>query len=350
MEERIITFAQAVNEALEQSMAADDSVILLGEGVPDPKGIFGTTLNLQQKFGKDRVIDMPLSENAMTGAGVGAAITGLRPVLVHQRVDFSLLSFDQIVNNAAKWFYMFGGQKSVPLVIRMIIGQGWGQGAQHSQNLHALFAHIPGLKVVMPTTAYDAKGLLISSIRDNNPVIFLEHRWLHHTSSNVPKEAYEIPLGKAKIVLEGKDITIISNSYMTLEALRAADFLQQHGISAEIIDLRTKKPLDEQAILNSVSKTGKLIVLDSGHYSGGIAGEIISRVSEKSFSSLKTAPVRITLPDFPVPTSHGLSKYYYPRYQDILKEVFKMLGKEEPILPEPSGLLDVPDSSFKGPF
>lgn len=348
---RILTYSQAVREALEQSMAKDGSIILIGEGVPDPKGVFGTTLGLLQKFGPDRVMDMPVSENGMTGVCIGAAITGMRPILVHQRVDFSLLSLDQIINNAAKWHYMFGGQKCVPLVIRMIIGQGWGQGAQHSQNLQALFTHVPGLKVVMPTTAYDAKGLLISSIKDNNPVIFLEHRWLHNTSSKVPEEMYEIPIGKGRVVREGQDCTIVASSYMTLEALRAADFLNGKGISAEVIDLRTLKPLDDDLIFASVTKTGRLIVVDSGHYTGGFAGEIIARVSEKLFSKLKTPPSRITLPDFPSPSTPGLTKYYYPRYTDIAIKVMDTLERPEWLdFPEDNSPLDIPDASFTGPF
>src|SRR3989344_1474080 len=194
---RIINGAQAIREALDQSLAKDPRVFVVGEGVPDPKGVFGTSIGLREKYGKNRVWDMPVAENGMTGACIGAAISGMRPVLVHQRLDFALLSLDQIIKNAAKWFYMFGGQQSVPLVIRMVIGHGWGQGAQHSQNLQALFAHIPGLKVVMPATAHDAKGLLVASVRDNNPVIFLEHRWVHGVRGPVPEELYEIPLGQA---------------------------------------------------------------------------------------------------------------------------------------------------------
>jgi len=197
---REIKYFGAIREALDQSMQEDANIFIIGEGVPDPKGIFGTTSGLREKYGEKRVLDMPVSENALTGVCIGAALTGLRPVLMHQRVDFSLLSMDQIINNAAKWHYMFGGQLKVPLVIRMIIGRGWGQGAQHSQNLQALFSHIPGLKVVMPSTAYDAKGLLISSIKDNNPVIFLEHRWLHNISGFVPEESYTIQKGKGKII------------------------------------------------------------------------------------------------------------------------------------------------------
>ena len=354
--ERKITCIKAINEAIDQSMKKDSSVFIIGEGVPDPKGIFGTTLGLKEKY-EDRVLDMPIAENGMTGICIGAALGGLRPILVHQRIDFSLLSFDQIINNAAKWHYMFGGQSNVPLVIRVIIGRGWGQGAQHSQNIQALFSHIPGLKVIMPTTAYDAKGLLISSIKDNNPVIFIEHRWLYNIEDHVPKDFYSVPIGKGKVIKEGRDITIASTSYMTIEALKAAKHLEDNKISTEIIDIRTLKPLDDEIIFNSVKKTGRLLVLDLGYYSGGFAGEVIARVTEKHLNYLKTPPQRITLPDIPTPTSPGLTKYYYPLYINIVERVLKMLNKDNlflKILPtikkRKDAKLDVPDNSFTGPF
>lgn len=351
-EKRKIRYFEAIREATDQSMEKDESVIIIGEGVPDPKGIFGTTLGLQQKYGDKRVSDMPLSENAVTGACIGAALTGLRPILVHQRLDFVLLSLDQVINNAAKWHYMFGGKLKVPLVIRMVIGMGWGQGAQHSQCLQALFCHIPGLKVVMPSTAYDAKGLLISSIKDNNPVIFIEHRWLHNTIDYVPEEPYAVPLGKAKIAREGTDITIVSASYMTINAIKAADILKKAGISVEVIDVRTLKPLDSDTVLVSVKKTGHLLVADSGYNFCGFAAEIIAQASEKIFSHLKCPPQRITLPDLPTPSTPGLTKYYYPRHIEIIENILKMLKKENikvPMSEEPTHL-DVPDSSFTGPF
>ncbi|MBI3251555.1 MAG: alpha-ketoacid dehydrogenase subunit beta, partial [Candidatus Andersenbacteria bacterium] len=248
-EPRILSAAQAILEATSQAMADDPHVIIIGEGVPDPKGIFGTTLALRDTFGSARVWDMPVSENGLTGVCIGAAISGMRPILTHQRVDFSLLSLDQIINNAAKWHYMFGGQVSVPLVIRMVIGHGWGQGAQHSQNLQALFAHIPGLKVVMPASPYDAKGLLASAIHDNNPVIFLEHRWIHGMKGEVPADMYRIAIGKARRWHVGDDITIVSSGYMTVEALRASHILAQVGIMADLIDLRSIKPWDKAAVL-----------------------------------------------------------------------------------------------------
>ena len=350
---RTLTFAQAINEALFQAMEIDKSVICYGLGVPDPKGVFGTTLGLQEQFGEDRVFDMPASESAMTGVAIGASLNGIRPVMTHQRVDFSLLAMDQLVNNAAKWHYMFGGQTSVPITIRLIIGRGWGQGPTHSQSLQAWFAHVPGLKVVMPTTPYDAKGLLISSIEDNNPVIFVEHRWLYNIPDKVPDGIYRVPLGKANVVREGKDITIASTSYMTLEALRAGEMLAKDGISAEVIDIRTLKPLDQELILKSVCKTGRIVVADTGWKTVGFSAEIIATIAEKALSDLKSPPERVALPDCPTPTSPALAKYYYPRAVHLVATARKMLGLSTDELDEKDAIsipLDVPDMSFTGPF
>ena len=219
LKQRDITFVQAIREGLDQAMEQDPNLIVIGEGVPDPKAIFNTTSELQKKFGPKRVFDMPLSENGVTGVCIGAALSGMRTVLVHQRIDFAMLTMDQLVNNAAKWHYMFDGKASVPIVVRVIVGRGWGQGPQHSQSLQSMFAQVPGLKVVMPTTAYDAKGMLVSAIEDNNPVIFIEHRWLFNIKGEVPEDYYRVPLGTCDIKRNGNDVTIIANSYMTLEAL-----------------------------------------------------------------------------------------------------------------------------------
>lgn len=350
--DRQLKFFEALREALDICMERDPNVYIMGLGVPDPKGIFGTTLDFHKKYGDSRAMDIPTAENGITGIAIGSAIAGMRPVLTHQRVDFALLSIEQIVNQAANWHYMFGGKMKIPLVIRMIIGRGWGQGPQHSQSFHSWFAHVPGLKVVMPTTASDAKGLLISSIEDNNPVIFIEHRWLYNTQGIVPEGHYRVPLGKAKVSKEGKDVTIVAISYMTLEALRAAERLEGDGISVEVVDLRTIKPIDYNTVFQSVLKTGKLIVADIGWYTGGIGGEIIAKVSEEMFYSLKAPPRRIALPDSPTPTSWELTKYYYPRAFHIAATVRQILGypanaeeEKEPAVP-----LDVPDEFFKGPF
>jgi pyruvate dehydrogenase E1 component beta subunit len=351
---REITYAQAVLEATDQCMSADGSVYIMGLGVPDPKGIFGTTLGLRDKYGIQRVMDMPVSENAMTGVAIGSALKGMRPILTHQRIDFMLLSLDQVINNAAKWHYMFDGKLSVPLVIRVMIGRGWGQGPQHSQSLHSLFAHIPGLKVVMPFSPHDAKGLLISAIQDNNPVMFLEHRWLHNTHGEVPEKHYSLPIGKAKTVRKGKDVTIISASHMTLEALQAAEYLSKNQIEMEILDLRSIKPLDVDAIIESVKQTGRVIVADPGWSSFGLAAEIISTISENAFSALKQAPVRIAYPDTPTPTSWELTRHYYPKPIDIINAARKLMGLKETSEKEigfPQDVpLDIPDKSFTGPF
>lgn len=351
---RLLTFAQATNEAIDQAMARDQSVFVIGEGVPDPKNIFGTTAGLQKKYGSSRVMDMPVSENGLTGVCIGAALRGMRPILTHQRVDFSLLSADQLINNAAKWFFMFGGQQSVPLVIRMIVGRGWGQGAQHSQSLQAIYAHIPGLKVIMPTTASDAKGLLISAIEDNNPVISLEHRWLFNLTNHVPKQYFKIPIGKARVMHKGTDVTVVACSYASIEAYEVAQVLKKTGISIEVVDLRTIRPLDRDLINKSVNKTGRLLVVDTGWTTGGITAEVITQVVERSFSKLKSAPRRLALPDIPTPSAPALTKNFYPTKIDIAREIFALLGKKMPdlsqLFPPSKTPHDVPDETFKGPF
>lgn len=353
MGDRELKYFQALNEAVDLCMARDASVYIMGLGVPDPKGIFGTTLGLQEKYGPTRVMDIPVSENGMTGVAIGSAMVGMRPILTHQRVDFALLSLEQIVNQAANWHYMFGGNTSIPLVIRLIIGRGWGQGPQHSQSLQAWFAHIPGLKVVMPTTPKDAKGLLIASIEDNNPVIFMEHRWLHNISGYVPEGHYRVPLGKARVAREGRDLTMAATSYMTLEALRAAEMLAEVGIRAEVLDIRSLKPLDDDLLLESVKKTGNLLVADTGWTTMGFSAEIIARVAEGAFQFLKNAPVRVALPDCPTPTAPALANQYYPRAVHLSAAARRMLGLkvEERFFQEVAAIpLDVPDKGFTGPF
>lgn len=355
---RKITFAKAILEATDQIMEIDKNVYLMGLGVPDPKGIFGTTIGLQKKYSEKRVFDMPISENAMTGVCIGSAIRGMRPIITHQRADFFFLAFDQLINNASKWHYMFSNQMQVPMVIRLIVGQGWGQGPQHSQSIHSMLAHIPGLKIVMPSNPYDAKGLLVSAVKDNNPVIFIEHRWLHNIEGFVPEDIYEIELGKAKKISNGNDITIISLSNMTFEAWKAVASLEKENISVDLIDVRSVKPLDKDIILESVKKTGKVIIVDPDWKTLGFSSEIMALICEEAFSYLKKPPVRITYPDRFVPTSWTLSNFYYPSHKEIeikalelmdknsfameLKKKLKKMKSSEP--------LDVPDKNFKGPF
>lgn len=350
---RLLTYAEAIREGIDQAMAADDNVIVYGLGVDDPKAIFGTTAGLQQKYGRERVFDMPTAENAMTGVGIGAAINGIRPIMVHQRLDFFLLAMDQLVNGAAKWHFMFGGQSKVPITIRLIMGRGWGQGPTHSQNLHAWFAHIPGLKVVMPATAEDAKGLLLESIYDNNPVIFLEHRWLHNIKGNVPDNPIRIPLGKARIVKEGSDITIVAMSYMVVEAIHAVDFLSSKGISCELLDLRTIAPLDWLSVFKSIAKTGRVLVLDTGMTTGSVAGEIVARVATECWDVLKIAPERLAMPDFPEATSPALTAGYHVRAEHIAAKIGQIFGKTldtSSIVAQRQHSSDVPGDWFNGPF
>jgi len=348
-----MSFASAVNDALHTAMNLDSSVIFYGLGATDPKEIFGTTAGLAKKFGHSRVFDTPTSENGMTGIGIGAALGGMRTIMTHQRLDFFLLAMDQLVNSAAKWHYMFGSQISVPITIRLIVGRGWGQGPTHSQNLQAWFAHVPGLKVVMPTTPADAKGLLLSSIFDPNPVVFLEHRWLHQSVGEVEKGDIRVPIGLAKIVRMGKDVTVVAASYLVVEALQAAKVLAEEGIECEVIDLRTISPLDWDAVHSSVKKTRRLIVLDSGAQTGSVAGEIIARVAIKQHHVLAAAPIRLAMPDVPEPTSFGLTKGFFVRGINIYQSAMAMFGKLETVkadvLDEPSPH-DVPGEWFKGPF
>ena len=352
-DKRKLTFAQAINEATHQAMDADPSVICFGLGVTDPGAIFGTTKGLEEAFGSARVFDMPTAENAMTGVAVGAALAGLKPIMTHQRLDFFLLAMDQLVNSAAKWHYMFGGQFSVPITIRLIIGRGWGQGPTHSQNLHAWFSHIPGLKVVMPATPRDAKELLLASIDDPNPVLFLEHRWLHNISDHVPKAPTRGEIGKARLIREGSDMTIVSSGLLTLEAITAADRLSSVGISCDVVDLRTLNPIDWSTIINSVKKTGRLVAIDSGSITGSISGEIIAKITSQCFSELKCAPIRLAQPDVPEPTSFGLTTNFHIRASSIISAIGEVVHKSvESLVTHQVTYIkhDVPGLWFKGPF
>jgi pyruvate dehydrogenase E1 component beta subunit len=350
---RELTYAEAIREGFAIALERDPRVMLMGLGVPDPKGFFGTTLDLQKHFGADRVMDMPCAENGMSGIMLGAALNGLRPVLNHQRLDFALLAMDPICTQAAKWHYMFGGAMKMPVVFRMILGRGWGQGPQHSQCLHSWFAHIPGLKVVMPTTPHDAKGLLIAAIEDDNPVVFIEHRWLHHIKGEVPAGHYSVPIGPARLAREGTDVTIVAFSYMVLEALEAAQTLAEDGIDAEVIDVRCLRPFDRELLVESLRKTGRLVVADTGWSTAGMAAEMIAVASESAFGWLKAAPRRVCFPDCPTPTSPTLSAEFYPRAGHIVAAVRATLQRSpnENDLLVPAGVeLDKPNPAFTGPF
>ena len=349
---RIIKFNNAINEALTICMKKHKNIVVMGLGADDPKRIFGTTKNLEKISNNKRIFDLPTAENSNMGIAIGLAISGIKTILTHQRVEFSLLSMEQIINQAAKWSYMTAGRMSVPIVLRLIIGRGWGQGPQHSQSLESIFANIPGLKVISPSSAFDAKGLLITSIEDKNPVIFFEHRWLHETSSYVPSKYYKLKIGKAKIRKLGKDITIVSNSIMTVEALKAEKILRQIGIKPEIIDLRSIRPLDKQTIIRSVKKTGRLIVVDNGWLTCGVSAEVISVISENISQDLKAKPVRIGIADTPIPSARSLARYCYPTYKDIVKNVLNILKIKKTLFKKNQRNIfdDIPDKNFKGPF
>ena len=322
---RELTYREAINEAHVQMLEKDDRVFVFGEGIDDPGGVFGTTTGLQERFGSERVFDTPLAECALTGAAIGAAAAGMRPILVHMRVDFLPLTLDQLMNHAAKWHYMFGGAINVPMVVRAIVGRGWGSAAQHSQSLQATFAHVPGLKVVLPASPYDAKGLLMAAVYDGNPVIMIEHRWLYEGKGHVPEEPYRVEIGKSAVVREGKDATIVGVSHMVNESLEAARALSEDGIECEVIDPRTVNPLDDGPIIESVKKTGRLIIADTGWRDYGIGAEVIARVAEKAHGALKAPVVRVNPPGVPTPASPVLEAAYYPGVDQIKEAVRKTL-------------------------
>lgn len=323
---RKITYAQAINEATHQVMEKDDKVFVIGQGCLSPWYVGDTTKGLVDKFGEKRVIDTPVSEAAITGVAIGAAMSGTKPILIFPRLDFMYLALDQIINQAANWHYMFGGKVNVPIVIRGIINRGGEQGAQHSQAIQAIFSHIPGLKVVMPSNPYDAKGLLGSAIEDPNPVIYIDDRWLYDEKGEVPEEIYTVPIGKGNILKEGKDVTIVAVSYMVKEALEAVDLLRKENIQAEVIDIRSTKPLDQELILKSVKKTQRLVIADTGWKTGGISAEIAKRVYNNLYKDLK-APIEIVaLPDLPAPASKALEKVYYPGKDNIIKTVKELFN------------------------
>ena len=355
---KYIKFSDSILEALSYCLKNDLNTYVVGEGVPDPKAIFGTTKGLLKRFGKNRILDMPVSEAGMTGIIIGSSLNGLRPILIHQRVDFMLLTMDQLANTAAKLSYIFNGQLKVPIVIRAIIGRGWGQSAQHSQSLESVFASFPGLKVISPSNAIEARNLLIASVKDNNPVIFLEHRWLHDTYSEY-KPIKKIQLDGPKKIVSGTSLTIIGFSYSIIEILKANNILRKVGIKLEIIDLRILKPLNTKKIINSVKKTRRIIVVDNGFKEYGISSEIIAIITEKLGTTLKSNPIRLGINNHPTPSTKALIKDYYPDYKMIIDKVCltlkvtklvknninKILKKNEINLE-----IDIPNKDFKGPF
>lgn len=329
---RRITYSEAIREAMSQALARDERVIALGCGMHSPKGIFGTVSGLRKRFGDKRVMETPIAENGMTGIAVGAAITGMRPVLVHQRFDFLLISLDQLVNHAAKLRYISAGKLSVPLTVRCIIGYGWGQGSQHSQSFHAFLANIPGLRIAMPSNPSDAKGLLLSGICDNNPVVFIEHQRLYCSSGTVAAQWYTVPFGKARILRKGSDVTIVALSALVPEAQKAGRILKAaHGIDAEIIDPRTIRPLDIETVMKSLRKTGRLVVVEPGWRTCGFGAEIAALAADEGCRFLKAPVKRIAFPDAPAPTSRYLDCRYHPdavRIAEVCCGIAGKAGKE----------------------
>lgn len=321
------SYAQAILEASRQLLASDPRVFMFGQGLWSPWYVGTTMTDLDKEFGKDRVLDSPVSENATTAAGVGAALAGMRPIIIHPRMDFMILAMDPIINQAANWSYLFGGQRGVPLTVRSIVNRGGEQGAQHSQALQAHFAHVPGLKVVLPASARDAKGLLIAAVNDGNPIMYIEDRWLYEVTGEVPDEMYETPIGKAQVRTEGTDITVVAASWMNLVVSRALPLLADEGISVEHIDLVTAKPWDRETILRSVRKTGRLVVADSGWTTCGLASEIAAGIGELAFGDLEAPIRRFALPDVPAPTSRTLENVYYPGAEQLVALVRGVTGK-----------------------
>jgi pyruvate dehydrogenase E1 component beta subunit len=322
-----ISFAQAIAEALDYEMAKDKKVVVLGEDVGKYGGIYGATAGLFEKYGPDRVRDTPIAESGFVGAAVGAAATGLlRPVVELMFIDFFGVTMDQIYNQAAKMRYMFGGKAKISMVLRTTCGAGFSAAAQHSQSLHAIFTHVPGLKVVMPSTPYDVKGLLISSIEDDDPVIFIEHKGLYALEGDVPEEGYSIPLGVADVKKEGKDVTIVATAAMVHKALEVADKLEKEGKSVEVVDPRSLVPLDADTIVNSIKKTGRLVVVDEGYPRASFASDIAALAASRAFESLK-APVKlVTPPATPIPFSPVLEKEWIPSTEKIEKAVRDVLS------------------------
>ncbi len=343
---RQLKYSEALSEGIVHAMERDPNIYMTGIAVDYPSGIFGSTIEATKRFGPKRVFDSPAMENALTGIAIGAAAMGKRPIIVHPRNDFMFLAFDMMINLAAKWKYMYGGNAGeVPLVVRAVIGKGWGQGASHSQSLQSVLGHFPGLSVVMPAFPRDAKGLMLAALRHHSPVIVLEHRTLYDTVGDVPESDEITPIGKAAVIKEGRDITIVATSFMAYEALHAAEQLEKQGVSAEVVDARSIRPLDEEAILASVQKTGRVIVADTSWELCGFSSEVCALVAEKAFSSLNAPVRRIAMADCPSPVSQTLEKAFYPSANTIARAALFILGRHD------DDLADIDrEDSFKGPY
>ncbi len=348
---RILTNAAALREAVEQEMARDPSVMVIGLDVDGHKAIQGSTRGLMERFGDERVVATPLSEDAINGIAIGAAMAGMRPVHVHIRMDFMMLCMNQLINVAAKSHYMYGGQVRVPMVVRSMIGKSWGQGAQHSQGLHAMFMHVPGLKVVAPSNAHDAKGCMIAAIRDNNPVIFVEHRLLYSTEAHVDEALYATPFGVARTLAEGDDVTLVGISNMAMECMRAHRLLAEAGVAAEVIDPISLVPLDIEAIVRSAQRTGRLIVVDNAWTSCGASAEIVAAVLEQVGPDGGIAVARIGFAPTTCPTTPTLERAFYPNPATIAEKAYAMVRPQEQTwIPDHEQAELTYQTQFRGPF
>jgi pyruvate dehydrogenase E1 component beta subunit len=355
-----LTFAQAVQLALTSSLEMDESIRVFGLGVADVKGVFGTTTGLVDRFGKERVFDIPLSENAVTGAALGMAMMGLKPIMTHQRADFSFTSAEQIINQVSKTYFTSGGKFSISMVIRMIVGRGWGQGPTHAQSPHALYATVPGLKVVMPATPEDAFSMMVEAIQDPNPVLFIEHRWLHEVRSTFSTSGQSIPLAKAQVLRKGTDLTLAAVSYGVIEALKAAAVLEKFGISTEVVNVRSVLPLDRDSLIESVGVTRRFAFLDVAPVKHGMSGEITKVISDAFWGEIKVSPLALGLEFIPVPSSPHQAKNVYISSLQVVSAIDKHFNFGidltrasqvlEEMFPSRSQLLDQPDVGQVGPF
>lgn len=324
-DKRILTYGDAINEGHRFALRNDETCFVIGQGINNPWFVGRTTTGLMDEFGPTRIMDAPVSEAAMTGACIGAAMAGMKPIVFHPRMDFMYLTLDQVVNHCASWNYMFNGKVNVPVVIRGIVNRGGEQGAQHSQSPFGIYANIPGLKVVTPATPVDAKGLLLAAVKDPNPVIYIDDRWLYEEEDEVPEGYYETVIGKAKVIREGTDATIVAASFMVKEAVKAAKDLEKDGISCEVIDLRTLKPVDMETVVKSVSKTGRAVVSIAEWAFSSVTDSVAKGIYEKCFRKLKAPVKTVTLPDCPAPASKSLEEAYYIYAKDIVGAVMNSL-------------------------
>ena len=343
-------FSDVVNLTLSEIMKFNKKTVLFGLGVDDPKGIFGTTRGLKEIYGKNRVFDMPASENAMTGVAIGMSLNNMIPIMCHQRMDFFLLAMDQLINNAAKWKYMFGGQQKAPIIIRLIVGRGWGQGPTHSQNFQNMFASIPGLKIYSPSFPSTIRNILHASIKSSDPVLIIEHRWLHYMNEKIDFNTKPKKIECVKKIKSGKDLTIVSSSYSTFEILKIYNDLKKENISIDLLDINMIKPFNLNVVYNSVKKTGRLLILDNSvHEYCSFGGHIIAELVSREKNIFRKEPVNLNLPDIPSPTSHDLSKEFYNSSKDIIREIGKLINKKIK-LTKKLGKHDIPDPEFRGPF